>query len=92
MRVSGTAPWDVYRWSHTALAVTVSGSFQVDFDSCMNVSDLGTVAVVDGQELLITPLQHTIVPPPMCAARAKFPATIKCLTFLEGMENEASHS
>ncbi|GLI58497.1 hypothetical protein VaNZ11_000228 [Volvox africanus] len=41
------------------------------WDTC--ISERGTAVVVDGRYLLLTPLQHGLVPPPMCAARVALP-------------------
>ncbi|KXZ43844.1 hypothetical protein GPECTOR_79g123 [Gonium pectorale] len=41
------------------------------WDVC--VSARGTAAVVDGSAVLLTPLRHGLVPPPMCAARVALP-------------------
>ncbi|EFJ51885.1 hypothetical protein VOLCADRAFT_87528, partial [Volvox carteri f. nagariensis] len=43
----------------------------VAWDTC--VSERGTAVVVDGRGLLLTPLRHGLVPPPMCAARVDLP-------------------
>ena len=40
----------------------------MDFGSVACHSALGTAAVVDGSQILLTPLRHTIIPPPMAAA------------------------
>ena len=45
-----------------------SGAAQVDFSPAAYTSPLGTAAVVDGSQILITPLRHTVIPPPMAAA------------------------
>ena len=44
------------------------GGAQVDFSPAACTSPLGTAAVVDGAQILITPLRHTVIPPPMAAA------------------------
>eukprot|EP00288_Rhodomonas_lens_P013321 CAMPEP_0177706240 /NCGR_PEP_ID=MMETSP0484_2-20121128/9121_1 /TAXON_ID=354590 /ORGANISM="Rhodomonas lens, Strain RHODO" /LENGTH=1245 /DNA_ID=CAMNT_0019217691 /DNA_START=54 /DNA_END=3791 /DNA_ORIENTATION=- len=46
--------------------------------------DLCVVASIDGQRLLLTPLGKMIVPPPMCAAAASFPAPITSLAWGPG--------
>lgn len=61
---------------------------QVSFDLSHTVSSLGTVAVVDGTELQITPLRHTIVPPPLCAVTARFHSPVQCLAFLNDTQAE----
>eukprot|EP00850_Spirogloea_muscicola_P022292 SM000287S10614 [mRNA] locus=s287:107124:112629:+ [translate_table: standard] len=39
----------------------------------------GTAAVVDGADVLVTPLARAIVPPPMALARTRFRAPVRCL-------------
>eukprot|EP00850_Spirogloea_muscicola_P009586 SM000054S18072 [mRNA] locus=s54:234481:239381:+ [translate_table: standard] len=39
----------------------------------------GTAAVVDGADVLVTPLARVIVPPPMALARTHFRAPVRCL-------------
>ena len=56
----------------------------------IDVSELGTAAVVDGCQLLITPLRHMVVPPPLCAVTADFGSPIQSLAFLNGHESEVS--
>ncbi|PNG99531.1 hypothetical protein TSOC_014688, partial [Tetrabaena socialis] len=41
------------------------------WDTC--VSERGTAVVVDGRRLLLTPLRHGLLPPPMCAAYVELP-------------------
>ena len=41
---------------------------QVEFGPTVCVSSLGTAAVVDGSQILLTPLRHTVIPPPLAAA------------------------
>lgn len=51
-------------------ALTADGHFlTLAFGQAPAVSHLGTAAVVDGSHVLITPLRHALVPPPMCAVR-----------------------
>ena len=52
---------------------------QLQFGREATVSALGTAVVVDGAALLLTPLRHTVVPPPLCAAAAALPAPVTCL-------------
>ncbi|KAG1673002.1 hypothetical protein FOA52_005932 [Chlamydomonas sp. UWO 241] len=65
-------------WDDTAsgtLHVVSGGGYErlaFVWDRC--VSDRGTAVVVDGDALLLTPLAHAKVPPPMCSARARLPA------------------
>ena len=54
------------------------------------MSELGTAAVIDGCHLLITPLRHVVVPPPLCAVTADFDSPIQSLAFLNGHESEVS--
>ncbi|GAX74696.1 hypothetical protein CEUSTIGMA_g2144.t1 [Chlamydomonas eustigma] len=60
-----------------------AGCYQrLDFMWQQCVSDWGTCVVVDGKELLLTPLRHITIPPPMCAARVLLPSppTAVCLS------------
>lgn len=50
----------------------------------VHVSELGTCVVVDGDALLLTPLRHSVVPPPMCAARARLPRPVAALAVSSG--------
>ncbi len=56
---------------------------QVELTMECTVSDKGTAAVVDGDTVLLTPLQRALVPPPMCAVAVVFPAPVQCLAFGE---------
>ena len=52
------------------------------------VSPKGTAAVVDGCQVLLTPLQRAVVPPPMCAVAATFHQPVQCLAFGEHAGHE----
>jgi IKI3 family len=41
----------------------------------------GTAAVVDGARLLLTPLQHELVPPPMASVVTACPAPVQSVSF-----------
>lgn len=45
------------------------------------VSERGTAAVVDGRRLLLTPLQHELVPPPMASVVAECSAPAQSVSF-----------
>lgn len=49
--------------------------------SASTVSPRGTAAVIDGCDVLVTPLQHAVVPPPMCAARIRCSAAVIALAW-----------
>lgn len=53
------------------------------------MSARGTAIVVDGASLLLTPLRHTVVPPPLCAATAVLPAASACVAIRDCGEGEA---
>ncbi|GFR43051.1 hypothetical protein Agub_g4057, partial [Astrephomene gubernaculifera] len=66
------------RWDEQAGSVlhvlTPGGLYEqigLVWDTC--VSERGTAVVVDGRRLLLTPLRHGLVPPPMCAAGVALP-------------------
>jgi hypothetical protein len=44
----------------------------------------GTVAVIDGPQLLITPLSKGLVPPPTAAVTYELPAPVMCVHMVEG--------
>ncbi|CAO3564635.1 unnamed protein product [Mortierella alpina] len=79
--------WDV----ESALllhVVTQSGSYQRNqycWDNYINESlspnNLGTVAVVDGANLMVTPFRVMNVPPPMCAFTLPVPYAIQHVSF-----------
>lgn len=54
---------------------------QINFVRQPIVSERGTAAVIDGCRLLLTPLRHTVIPPPMCAVTAHAAAPITALAF-----------
>lgn len=54
---------------------------QVEFCVSQDVSSSGTAAVVDGCQVLLTPLQRALVPPPMCAVAAVFHQPVQCVAF-----------
>ena len=62
----------------------------VQVDLCMgpSVSSNGTAAVVDGCRVLLTPLQRTLVPPPMCAVAAIFHQPVQSVAFGNHQGNE----
>ncbi|KAL4420046.1 hypothetical protein ABPG77_007485 [Micractinium sp. CCAP 211/92] len=69
---------------------TADGLYQqLQFSRQPTVSRRGTAVVVDGSTLLLTPLRHTVVPPPMCAAAAALPAPVSCLAVRDFGEDEA---
>ncbi|XP_064620717.1 putative elongator complex protein 1 isoform X2 [Lineus longissimus] len=44
-------------------------------------ADLATVAVVDGDKLLLTPFRKAVVPPPMCAVEWQLPTAVDEVAF-----------
>lgn len=54
---------------------------QVEFCMSQDVSSIGTAAVVDGHQVLLTPLQRALVPPPICAVAAVFHQPVQCVAF-----------
>ena len=54
------------------------------------VSRRGTVAVVDGDKLLLTPLRHVVVPPPMAAVTAHTSAPVDRVAFCDSADVEVS--
>ena len=61
---------------------------QLRFGREATVSARGTAVVVDGAALLLTPLRHTVVPPPLCAVAAALPAPVTCLALRDCGECE----
>jgi elongator complex protein 1 len=53
------------------------------------VSSYGTVAVVDGTSVLLTPLRQNIVPPPLCTAAVECPAPVVAVALRQCCEDEA---
>jgi elongator complex protein 1 len=62
------------------------------FSSATWVSPRGTAAVIDASQLLVTPLQHAVVPPPMAAARIACGAAVTAVAWgnLQGCETLAA--
>lgn len=56
---------------------TVQLTWDVAFSDTMD----GTVAVIDGSEILLTPFGHAIVPPPMSKNKLSLPSACKSLSF-----------
>ena len=56
------------------------------------VSSNGTAAVIDGAQVLLTPLQRALVPPPLCAVAAVFPQPVQCLAFGQHQGHEVRPS
>ena len=54
---------------------------QVTFTYEPTVSIRGSTAVIDGCRLLLTPLRHSVVPPPMCTCTVQLPAVATCVAF-----------
>ncbi|XP_020621181.1 elongator complex protein 1-like isoform X1 [Orbicella faveolata] len=44
-------------------------------------SNMSTVAVIDGAKLLLTPMKHMVVPPPMSAYAVELPSPASCVSF-----------
>ncbi|KAK9785260.1 hypothetical protein WJX73_010410 [Symbiochloris irregularis] len=53
------------------------------------VSTRGTAVVTDGKSLLLTPLRHTLAPPPMCAVTANLAAVPVCTALCNWGDAEA---
>lgn len=54
---------------HTVTGGGAFDTFSLSAAGC--ISPLATAAVIDGRDLLVTPLLHCMVPPPMAAARVR---------------------
>ncbi|XP_037583819.1 elongator complex protein 1 isoform X2 [Cebus imitator] len=52
-----------------------------DRSSGDNSSDLSSVAVIDGNRVLVTVFRQTVVPPPMCSYQLLFPHPVNQVTF-----------
>jgi hypothetical protein len=75
-------------WSQTSYTtlhlVTSSGTHEcLRLAFAAQVSIHGTVAVIDGHNVLVTPLQHSVVPPPMAMARVQCSAAVNVVAFGE---------
>ena len=66
-------------------------ALQIDLARQPIVSERGTAAVTDGGRLLLTPLRHTVVPPPMCVVTARATAPISALAFCNSGPCEVRH-
>ena len=66
---------------------------QLELGMTQSISPKGTAAVVDGTQVLLTPLQRTVLPPPMCAVAVTFQQPVQCLAFgsLDGTEVHHSY-
>lgn len=97
VHADGRGPAPLLAWderTHGRLHVLVPGGaayeqLQLMWD--VTTSDRGTCVVVDGSHVLLTPLRHAMVPPPMCAARAVLPASVvaACVSSTCVREDEA---
>ena len=54
------------------------------------VSCRGTAAVIDGDKLLLTPLRHVVIPPPLAAVTARTSAPVDRLAFCDVGDAEVS--
>ena len=54
------------------------------------VSRRGSAMVIDGHRLLLTPLRHTVVPPPMSTLQIQLPAVTTTLAFRDLGDSEVS--
>lgn len=62
--------------------VSTGGLYDSVTLSCAStVSSRGSAAVANGCDVLVTPLQHTLVPPPMCAARVRCSAAVAAVAW-----------
>ena len=64
---------------HTVTSAAVHERFTLA--STGSVSPWGTAAVIDGADVLLTPLQHGLVPPPMAAARLRCSASVAAVAW-----------
>ena len=73
--------------------ISISCGVWLQVELCMErcVSESGTAAVVDGTNVLLTPVQRALVPPPMCAVAAVLPSPVQCLAFGGNQGREVSH-
>ncbi len=55
----------------------------MQFSQRPSVSRRGTAAVIDGDRVLLTPLRHVVVPPPMAAVTARVSAPVEHLAFCD---------
>ena len=68
--------------------LTGSTIMQVQLGTGLAVSALGTAAVIDGCEVLLTPLRRCVVPPPLCAVTVRFQAPVQLLAWLDAIPSE----
>ena len=68
--------------------LTEATTVQVQIGTGLAVSALGTAAVIDGCQVLLTPLRRCVVPPPLCAVTARFQAPVQLLAVLNGAPSE----
>jgi elongator complex protein 1 len=76
--------WDAVA-ADTLRTCTPSGLIETHvFCDEVCVSSTGTVAVIDGAAVLVTPLAKTVIPPPMAAATVTFPNSVQDVCFSPG--------
>lgn len=68
----------------TLHALTSDGTHhRVTLATHTDVSFLGSVAVIEGDRVLVTPLRHGVLPPPLAAARVQLPAAANCVAWAQ---------
>ena len=76
--------WDEVRQQLLHNCTTRAQLTQQTFLQQYTVSERGTAAVIDGRQLLLTPLQHELAPPPMCSVAARCRAPVISTSFWSG--------
>lgn len=71
--------WAVATLPRQRAGLFIGLDLQVHFRLAGCVSERGTAAAIDGRRLLLTPLRHALVPPPLCAAELRVPAPACCI-------------
>jgi IKI3 family len=82
------SPGVLAAWSeaHPCTVYTVTGAGALEATALApspDVSRLGTAAVIDGATVRLTPLRHSVMPPPLAAARVRVGAPVHAVAWGE---------
>ncbi|XP_047675871.1 elongator complex protein 1 [Tachysurus fulvidraco] len=74
-------PFHLYMLTNDWSFYTYQWSWSTDRSQGSDSNDNASVAVIDGDKVLVTTFRQCVVPPPMCSYELQFPAPVNLVTF-----------
>uniref|UniRef100_A0A3B3UYP6 Elongator complex protein 1 n=1 Tax=Poecilia latipinna TaxID=48699 RepID=A0A3B3UYP6_9TELE len=68
--------------THSWTSVTYDWSWTTERSPGLDVTDDASVAVIDGEKVLVTTFRQSVVPPPMCSFELQLKSPVNQVTFL----------